>query len=163
MPQVAPNNYYPGRMDERSFRQLWDRVTYILQRIEAMDAEEVPPDTVRQADVAGLKVAIQAVQDQLTQSSTFVNAGNNAFTPTDTTSVALAGSGDGIDLSGTTAAGVVNVSNAAALRTAAGAAAAANPAIVGAVIPLAKITGGGADGSITVSTEGIITAYTAPT
>jgi hypothetical protein len=39
----------------------------------------------------------------------------------------------------------------------------ATPAITGAVIPLAKITGGGADGSLTVNAEGIVTAYTAPT
>lgn len=163
MAQQAPNNYYPGRMDERSFRQLWDRVTYILQRLEAQDAETVPKDVVRQADLAGLRVAIQAVQDDLTQSQTFVNAGNNAFTPTDQTALAVAGSGDGITLSGQTDSIVVNVSSPAALRSAAEAARVATPAIVGATITLAKITGGGTDGSLTVNSEGIITSYIVPT
>jgi len=39
----------------------------------------------------------------------------------------------------------------------------ATPAISAGTIPLAKITPGGADGSIVVNAEGIITAYTAPT
>jgi len=53
--------------------------------------------------------------------------------------------------------------DAAAIRGRIAAAAKASPAITGAVIPLAKITGGGADGSITVNAEGIVTAYVAPT
>jgi len=39
----------------------------------------------------------------------------------------------------------------------------AKAAITGTTIPLAKITGGGTDGSITVSAEGVVTAYVAPT
>lgn len=42
-------------------------------------------------------------------------------------------------------------------------AAAASPALTPATIPLAKITGLGADGSITVNADGIITAYVLPT
>lgn len=57
----------------------------------------------------------------------------------------------------------ITVSNAATARSNLGAAAKASPAIVGATIPLAKITGGGVDGSITVNAEGIVTAYVAPT
>ena len=57
----------------------------------------------------------------------------------------------------------VGVSNAATARGALNAAEKATPAITGAVIPLAKITGGGADGSLTVNAEGIVTAYVAPT
>ncbi len=41
--------------------------------------------------------------------------------------------------------------------------AAAKVAITGATIPLAKITPGGTDSSITVNAEGIVTAYVAPT
>jgi len=61
------------------------------------------------------------------------------------------------------AQGGTGANAAAGARTNLGAAAAANPAITGATIPLAKITGGGTDGSITVSAEGIITAYVLPT
>lgn len=61
------------------------------------------------------------------------------------------------DHSGVTKGGAIPVASVT------GAASKANPAIVAATIPLAKITGGGADGSITVNAEGIITAYTAPT
>ena len=57
----------------------------------------------------------------------------------------------------------VGVSNATTARGALNAAEKATPAITGAVIPLAKITGGGADGSLTVNAEGIVTAYLAPT
>ena len=57
----------------------------------------------------------------------------------------------------------VGVSNATTARGALNAAEKATPAITGAVIPLAKITGGGADGSLTVNAEGIVTAYVAPT
>ena len=39
----------------------------------------------------------------------------------------------------------------------------ATPPITAGTIPLAKITPGGADGSITVNAEGIVTAYVAPT
>lgn len=53
------------------------------------------------------------------------------------------------------------VANAATARGAIGAAQAQS--IAGATIPLAKITGGGADGSITVNAEGVVTAYVAPT
>lgn len=49
------------------------------------------------------------------------------------------------------------------IRNAINAAQRATPAIVAATIPLAKITGGGADGSLTVNAEGIVTAYVAPT
>lgn len=52
---------------------------------------------------------------------------------------------------------------ATAIRGRIEAAAKANPAIIAATIPLAKITGGGVDGSITVNAEGIVTAYLSPT
>lgn len=66
--------------------------------------------------------------------------------------------GGPITSSGTLTMAVVN---AATARGAIGAAEA--QAIAGATIPLAKITGGGTDGSITVNAEGVVTAYTAPT
>lgn len=59
--------------------------------------------------------------------------------------------------------GGTGANSASGARSNLGAAAKANPAIAAATIPLAKITGGGTDGSITVNAEGIITAYTAPT
>ena len=71
-------------------------------------------------------------------------------------SVASSAAGNQLTLS-------VTITNAATARGGLGAAAKASPAIVGAVIPLAKITGGGVDGSITVNAEGIVTAYVAPT
>lgn len=74
---------------------------------------------------------------------------------------------DGISITPTGLPGTLTltvvVTNAATARAALGAAAKASPAITAAIIPLAKITGGGADGSITVNAEGIVTAYVAPT
>lgn len=61
----------------------------------------------------------------------------------------------------TVANGGTGATDAATARTNLGAAAAA--AITGATIPLAKITGGGTDGSITVNAQGVVTAYVAPT
>lgn len=55
----------------------------------------------------------------------------------------------------------MSVSSQATARGAIGAAQAQS--IAGATIPLAKITGGGVDGSITVNAEGVVTAYVAPT
>jgi|SRR6185436_14512191 len=57
--------------------------------------------------------------------------------------------------------GGTGANNAAGARGNLGAAAKA--AITGATIPLAKITGGGTDGSITVNADGIVTGYVAPT
>lgn len=45
--------------------------------------------------------------------------------------------------------------NEAALR--------ANPSVTPAVIPLAKLTPGGANGSITINEDGVIIAYVIPT
>lgn len=59
--------------------------------------------------------------------------------------------------------GGTGATTASGARTNLGAAAAASPAITPATITLAKITGGGTDGSITVSADGVITAYVAPT
>jgi len=39
----------------------------------------------------------------------------------------------------------------------------ATPAIAAVTLPLAKITPGGGDGSLTINTEGIVTAYVPPT
>lgn len=61
------------------------------------------------------------------------------------------------------ASGGTGANSASGARSNLGAAAKASPAIVAATIPLAKITGGGTDGSLTVNTEGIVTAYVAPT
>jgi hypothetical protein len=57
----------------------------------------------------------------------------------------------------------VNVTDPTTTRNNLQAARRATPAIVAATIPLAKITGGGTDGSLTVNAEGIVTAYIAPT
>lgn len=78
------------------------------------------------------------------------------------------GSTSGFSISTTSGGGSaftqsITISNPATARTALNAAQRATPAIAGATIPLAKITGGGVDGSIQVNSEGIIVSYTAPT
>lgn len=77
-------------------------------------------------------------------------------------SISISGGSTGYTF-GTSPSFTMAVSSAATARGAIGAAAKASPAITGASIPLAKITGPGADGSITVNAEGIVTAYVAPT
>lgn len=56
---------------------------------------------------------------------------------------------------------VFAISSASSFRGAIGAA--AKSSITGTTLTLAKITGPGTDGSITISAEGVVTAYVAPT
>lgn len=78
-------------------------------------------------------------------------------------SISISGGSTGYTFTGTSPNFTMTLSSGSTVRSAISAAAKASPAITGATIPLAKITGPGADGSITVNTEGIVTAYVAPT
>ncbi len=121
--------------------------------------------------VVALQFQQQDIPDQLAQSAASVS-GATPITEIDTSTLSQAGLGPGvISLNTPQAIGTgadvtfntVDFGDPATTRSNLGAAEAANPPIVAGVIPLAKITGGGADGSITVNSSGVITAYTAPT
>jgi hypothetical protein len=145
----------------QEIRHLWDRLNYVLGQIDEL--KEVPRGTSTEQltqQVGGLQVALQAVQDSLTTGRTFVAFGESQPVG-DTTSVAIAGASNGLTFAGTSSALTFTVTGAATFRAAIGAPAAAS--IVATTLTLAKITGGGADGSLTLSSEGVVTAYVAPT
>lgn len=140
-------------------RELWNRVNFLLTEISNLKLEmRGLGQAGNQLD--GLQTQIQAASDSLTELQTFVGKGQTQFV---STSSSLAANGVGMTITGSIGSGTIAISNAASFRSAISAAAKANPAIVPATIPLAKITGGGVDGSITVNAEGIVTAYVLPT
>lgn len=159
-PKNVANRYIPPTTD-KSQLAIWQRVNWMLDELDRLNQRLEGLGTGQQARlIADLRVQIAAVQDELTQAQTFVGAGGTNF---NATGASLTATGDGLEITGTTGAGVINVTSPSALRAAAEAARVATPAIVAATIPLAKITGGGVDGSISVNVEGIVTAYVAPT
>lgn len=131
-----------------------------------------------QPQVAGATVvaALPGPDDPLSQNGSLVEFGGQLYVYDESaqtwnsatgsvSSVDADGGVTGYDFTGgpITSSGTLTmvVNNAATARSAIGAAAAQS--IVGTTIPLAKITGGGVDGSITVNAEGVVTAYVAPT
>lgn len=106
---------------------------------------QMPPQLIQ-----GLGGAVTSIGGALGPTVAVAGSSASGFT------VSASGAGNTLTFS-------LAVTNAATARSNLGAAAKASPAIVAATIPLAKITGGGVDGSITVNAEGIVTAYVAPT
>ena len=155
-PQTAPNQFVPP-LSHSTELQLWQRVNYLLGELGQMK-QELAQARFSEGQIKGLQTQIQAASDSLTQLQTFVGKGSTQFV---STSSSLSASGVGMTITGSIGSGTIAISNAATFRAAISAPAKAN--IVGATITLAKITGGGTDGSITVSAEGVITAYVQPT
>ena len=157
-PQTAPNQFVP-QLSHSTELQLWQRVNYLLGELGQMK-QELAQARFSEGQIKCLQTQIQAASDSLTQLQTFVGKGSTQFV---STSDSLSASGVGMTITGAIGSGTIAISNAASFRSAISAAAKASPAIVGATITLAKITGGGTDGSITVNAEGIVTAYVQPT
>lgn len=157
MPSFA-NQYAPANT-QFADRAVWERLNFLLSEVASLK-EKVQNAGGGGTEIARLTTQIQAATDDLTQLQTYVGKGGTQFVSTDS---AVSGSGVGLQLAGPGSSVVITVTNAATFRSAVSAAAKASPAIVAATIPLFKITGGGADGSISVNTEGIVTAYVAPT
>lgn len=154
----SPNLYYPPTVNPVD-RAVWDRINYLLTEIAGINARLAGLGTGRQEKaISELKVQIAVVQDALTQAGTFVNAGNSAF---NSSSVTIAASGDGFSITGSSDAGVINVDNPVTARAALGAAEAETPGAH--TITLLKLTGGGADGSITWNADGVVSAFVDPT
>jgi len=156
---TSPANQYTPANPQFTDRAVWDRINFLLKEVDLIK-QKVQNVSSGGTQIARLTTQVQAASDALTQLQTFVGKGQTQFTSTDST---VAGSGVGLQLAGPGSAVVITVTNGSAMRSAIGAAAKASPAIVAATIPLAKITGPGADGSISVNAEGIVTAYVAPT
>lgn len=140
-------------------RELWNRLNFLLTEVDSLK-QEIKGMSLSSGKIQGLQTQIQAAADSLTELQTFVSKGQTQFV---STSSSLAASGIGMTITGSIGSGTIAITSAASFRSAIGAAAKANPAIAPATIPLAKITGGGTDGSITVNAEGIVTAYVLPT
>ena len=152
------NQYYPPTVNAND-RAVWDRINFLLREIATINERLAGLGSGRQAQAIGeLQVQIAAVQDQLTQAGTFVNAGSSSF---NASSVTISASGDGFSISGASDNGVINVDSPTTARAALDAAQAESPGAH--TIPLAKITGGGADGSITWSADGVVSAFVDPT
>ncbi len=140
-------------------RELWNRLNFLLTEVDNLK-QEVKGMSLSSGKIQGLQTQIQAAADSLTELQTYVGKGQTQFV---STSSSLSASGIGMTITGSIGSGTIAITSAAFFRSAIGAAAKANPAIAPATIPLAKITGGGTDGSITVNAEGIITSYALPT
>lgn len=153
---------FPSSLDGATiqlFKQLWDRVNFLIDRLSTIEQTTAPVLRL-DGEVSRLKVAIQAASDNLTQGRTFV-AFDQSQPVSDQSAVSLAGLTNGLTFSGTTSTVSFSVTSAATFRSAIGAA--ASTGIVGVTLTLAKITGGGTDGSITLTAEGTVSAYVAPT
>lgn len=156
--QPAANQFVPALSGSAELA-IWQRVNYLLSELGSVK-QQVADAKFGESQIKGLQTQIQAASDTLTELQTFVGKGQTQFV---STSSSLSASGVGMTITGSIGSGTIAISNAVSFRGAIGAAAKATPAIVGATITLAKITGGGTDGSITVNAEGIVTAYVQPT
>lgn len=154
-----PAGQYTPPNTQIADRELWNRVNFLLTEINSLKLE-MKGLSGAGSRLDGLQTQIQAASDSLTELQTYVGKGQTQFV---STSSSLSASGVGMTITGSIGSGTISISNAASFRIAISAAAKANPAIAPATIPLAKITGGGVDGSITVNAEGIVTAYVLPT
>lgn len=133
-------NYYPsfsGRLDPKdqlAIRHLYDRVNYVLDRVGKAPDGTTPQRTIDlHTQVRKLSVALQAVQDSLVQSTTFVGFGNSQPV---STSLAISGSGIGyIFTESSPGILTMSVASASTARSAIGAAAS------GANTDLTSITG----------------------
>lgn len=163
--QAKPTQYFPGFPSTadpqivRMLKHLFDRVNYLVTTVNQM---QVQPQGLAgtQKEVKGLKTALQAVQDALTQGGTFVAFGQaQPFSETQT--VSFSATGVGYSISGPSNAATITVTNA---TTARGAINAAVATAVGAhTITLAALTGGGTQGSISWNADGTVTAFVDPT
>lgn len=113
------NQWYPGRQDERSGRELWNRVNSMQLRLEELGKRLAQVGTPGLANkVAEVQVQLAAVQDALTSQSTFVGARGTNFTSVP--DPALSASGDGFTITGTAGSGVVSITGPATARSALG-------------------------------------------
>lgn len=113
----SPNLYYPPTTNAVD-RAAWDRINFLLRQIEEINERLTGLGSGEQARKIGeLQVQIAAVQDQLTQGGTFVNAGQSAFSPS---SLTISASGDGITISGASDAAVINIVSPSTTRSALG-------------------------------------------
>jgi hypothetical protein len=166
---AGPNLYYPSFPDgldpkvRQALEQLWNRVNFLLQQNASVPSTtKGAKELTIEEKVGRLEFAIQTVSDNLTQGGTFANFGSSQpVAPTD--SVSLSGSGAGLSAAGASSSFTITVTSASTFRTAIDVAQRIAPLITAGAIPLAKITGGGTDGSITVDVDGRITAYVLPT
>jgi len=156
--QPAANQFVPALSGSAELA-LWQRVNYLLNELGSVK-QQIVDAKFGEGQIKGLQTQIQAASDTLTELQTFVGKGQTQFV---STSSSLSASGVGMTITGSIGSGTISITSASSFRSAISAAAKASPAIVGATITLAKITGGGTDGSITVNAEGIVTAYVQPT
>jgi len=164
MPNQLSQYYpsFPNSLDSQTvqlFKQLWDRVNFLIERLDTLQQVAAPVGQL-QGEVGRLKVALQAASDTLTQGRTFV-AFDQSQPVSDAIAVSLAGLTNGLTFSGTTSTVTFTVTNAATFRSSVGAA--TSTGITATTLTLAKITGGGSNGSITLTADGCISAYVAPT
>jgi len=160
----GPNQYYPSmpaNLDPRvaqMLEHLFDRVNYLLTKVSEGSRGDGGKGIVPTQRPSGLSVSIAAASDPLLGGSTLASAGDTNFVGQ---AVPLTATGVGFSISGTTTSGVISVSNAATARAALGITLPTGVAAHTITIP--KLTGGGANGSISWDANGWITAFVDPT
>lgn len=159
MKQAPSVNQFVPQLSQSAELALWQRINYLLNELGSLK-QQLSQINFSEGQIRGLQTQIQAASDTLTELQTFVGKGQTQFV---STSSSLSATGVGMTITGSIGSGTIAITSATSFRSAISAAAKASPAIVGATITLAKITGGGTDGSITVNAEGIVTAYVQPT
>lgn len=113
----APRNVDPQLWQVIS--QLLLRVNYLLKAQEGMGGKTQARGGPSVAQVKKLELAIQAVEDQLTQGTAFAGAGSVQPVAT-TTSVTMGGVTQGLTFGGTSNSVTITVTNAGAFRSAIG-------------------------------------------
>lgn len=161
---MAANQYQPGFPADvdpkirRIVQDLFDRVNFLLRELEALKSKIDSSSGKFEAQSKQLAVSIQAAQDALTTAQTFVGFGT---TVASAMNVTLTANGVGFQITGPSNGATISVTSASTARTAINAAQKESP--TPGTITLAKITGGGVNGSLTISADGVISAYVAPT
>lgn len=121
--RAPTQQYFPGfppSVDpslRKMIQHLYDRVNYLVSQVEQQGQANIVESRIRKTEVA-----LQAVQDALTTGQTFVAFGNSQPIA-DTTSLTMLATGIGLQVAGPSSGATISVTNAAAARTALGAAA----------------------------------------
>lgn len=79
-PSTQMNRYYPPTPTNVD-RQLWDRLNYLLEKVEALERNSPAAVAEVKAEVSRLRVAIDAATDPLVQGQTFVGFGQTQTNP----------------------------------------------------------------------------------
>jgi hypothetical protein len=111
-----PANQFIPQLSQSAELALWQRVNYLLNELGSLKAQ-LAQAKFGEGQIKGLQTQVAAASDALTQLQTFVGKGQTQFVSTND---ALAASGVGMTISGSTGSGTISITNAGTFRSALG-------------------------------------------